>query len=90
MASGLPVVCSKLTGASEIITDGTDSLLVEDPRDAAALAERIKVLLDPQKRKEIGARARLTAQKYSYEENYRRTMQVYDDVLRMKKSGGGI
>ena len=90
MASGLPVVCSKLTGASEIITDGTDALLVDEPRDAAALAERIKVLLDPQKRKEIGARARLTAQKYSYEENYRRTMQVYDDVLRMKKSGGGI
>ena len=89
MASSLPVVCSKLVGASEIIADGTDALLIEDPRDAAALAARIKVLLDPQKRREIGARARITALKYSYEENYRRTMRVYEDVLTMKKSGGG-
>jgi len=89
MAAGLPVVCSRLAGASEIITDGMDSLFVENPRDAATLAARIKVLLDPRKRKEIGARARITALKYSYEENYRRTMRVYEDVLTMKKSGGG-
>jgi UDP-glucose:(heptosyl)LPS alpha-1,3-glucosyltransferase len=88
MASGLPVACSKLAGASEIITDGADSLLVEDPRDAAALASRIKILLNPEKRRKIGEEARLTARKHSYEENYRRTMQVYDEVLRMKKSGG--
>jgi len=87
MASGLPVVCSKSAGASEIITDGADSLLVEDPRHAAALAARIRLLLDPAQRREIGARARLTAQKYSYEENYRRTMQVYDEVLRLKTQG---
>lgn len=88
MASGLGVACSRLAGASEIISDGADGLLVDEPRDAGALARQIGVLLNPAKRKEMGEKARVTAGKYSYAENYRRTMQVYDEVVRMKSSGG--
>jgi UDP-glucose:(heptosyl)LPS alpha-1,3-glucosyltransferase len=87
MASSLPVICSKTVGASEVISDGVDSLLIEDPRDAAALSERINILLEPVKRREIGARALVTASKYPHAENYRQTMLVYDEVLRMKRIG---
>lgn len=88
MASSLPVVCSALAGASEIITDGEDSLVVQNPRDSAALAAKIKILLDPARRMALSARARATALKYSYEENYRRTMLIYDEVLEMKRAAG--
>ncbi len=84
MASSLPVVCSRLAGASEIITDGEDSLLVDDPRDVKALASKIEILLDEAKRNAMGKRARKTAERYSYEKNYERTMDVYEQVLRMK------
>ena len=87
MASSLPVVCSRLAGASEIITDGEDSLLVDDPRDAKALSAKIEILLNQSKRKEMGTHARNTAQRYSYERNYARTMDVYDRVVRAKNEG---
>lgn len=87
MASSLPVVCSALAGASEIIADGENSLVAGDPRDAKALALKIETLLDAAKRREMGARARDTAQRYSYEENYRRTMEVYEQALRIKNKG---
>lgn len=86
MASSLPVVCSKTVGASEIITDGIDSVIVDDPHDAVALARRIDWLLKPDRRREIGARALLTASTHSHEENYRQTMSVYEEVVRMKGS----
>jgi UDP-glucose:(heptosyl)LPS alpha-1,3-glucosyltransferase len=88
MASSLPVVCSRTVGASEIISNGIDSLVVDDPRDAAALAGCIDLLLEPEKRNEIGSSALLTASKHSHQENYRQTMSVYDEVVRMKDATG--
>ena len=40
MASGLPVVASRLSGIPELVTDGVDGLLVP-PGDAAALADAL-------------------------------------------------
>jgi glycosyltransferase involved in cell wall biosynthesis len=37
MASGLPVLCSRTTGASELVEDGVNGFLF-DPRDAAQIA----------------------------------------------------
>ena len=47
MASGVPVVATRISGIPELITDGVDGLLV-DEQDPAALAGAIeRVLLDP-------------------------------------------
>ncbi|MDA2922365.1 glycosyltransferase family 4 protein [Patescibacteria group bacterium AH-259-L07] len=45
MASGLPVIVSKTTGASEVLTDNLNALLV-DPKNPLAIAKAVKELVD--------------------------------------------
>jgi glycosyltransferase involved in cell wall biosynthesis len=45
MASGLPVVASRLSGIPELVTDGVDGLLVP-AGDASALADALERLAD--------------------------------------------
>lgn len=66
MASGLPVIVSTNTFASDIITDGVDGFIVPI-RDADAIAERLRFLYDhPDVRRSIGRRARRRAQQFSW------------------------
>ena len=63
MGAGLPVIASVIGATSEMITSGEDGLLVPQ-RDQRAILECIKLLsLDIQKRRNIGAAARSTAQR---------------------------
>jgi UDP-glucose:(heptosyl)LPS alpha-1,3-glucosyltransferase len=77
MASGLPVVTSNRNGAAEVLTPGTDGLVIPDPRDAAALAEALAALRDPVRRAAMGARARATALRYSWQGPLEKTLEVY-------------
>jgi len=45
MASGLPVVVSKSAGASEVLTDGENALLV-NPKNPGEIAKAIQSLID--------------------------------------------
>ncbi|HET7451637.1 MAG TPA: glycosyltransferase family 4 protein [Thermoanaerobaculia bacterium] len=47
LASGLPVVTTRRSGASEILTPGS-GFLIDDPRDARALAGALSRLADPE------------------------------------------
>lgn len=58
LASGLPVVTSRATGAPEILIGPLADLLVDDPRDAAAVATRLRAGLDPARRPALVAAAR--------------------------------
>ncbi|MGV8940229.1 MAG: glycosyltransferase [Lysobacter sp.] len=58
MASGCPVISTRVSGIPELIEHGRDGLLVE-PRNAAELAEAIEQMLaDPELRAHLSARAR--------------------------------
>lgn len=58
MASGLPVVASRISGIPELVEDQETGLLAP-PRDAAALAEALQTLArDPQLRIRMGAAGR--------------------------------
>jgi glycosyltransferase involved in cell wall biosynthesis len=55
MAAGLPVVATSASGVPELIEDGKTGWLVP-PRDAEALADRLRVLLgNPEQRLRMGA-----------------------------------
>jgi glycosyltransferase involved in cell wall biosynthesis len=62
LASGLPVVATKVGGVGEAVTHRRNGLLAE-PRDVAAIAANLKELIgDPDLRAELGAAARHTVE----------------------------
>ncbi len=78
MASGLPVITSKSAGASELIDDRVDGLLLDRPDDMGDIAKKIEHLVHNKKaRKKIGEMARKKAEKYSWE----RTAETMLSVL---------
>jgi glycosyltransferase involved in cell wall biosynthesis len=77
MASGVPVVSTRMSGIPELIEDGASGLLVE-PGDAAGLAEAIKrLLINPQLASRLAAAGRLTVQRdFDLAVNSRRVANV--------------
>lgn len=78
LAMGKPIVSTDADGLSDILTPGTDALVVPR-RDGPALAEAIAALAgDPARRESLGAAARLTGQRYGIDRFVRRMERLYD------------
>jgi phosphatidylinositol alpha-1,6-mannosyltransferase len=61
-ACGVPQLAGDSGGAGDAVVDGETGLLVRDPRDADQVAAALATLLDdPDRRRAMGARARLRA-----------------------------
>jgi glycosyltransferase involved in cell wall biosynthesis len=76
MASGLPVVITRVSGSGELVPTPDDGRVVP-PGDAEGLADAIEELLaDPELRAALGRRARLRAEAFSWEACYARTVAV--------------
>ena len=87
MALGKAVVATDVGGLPETVKDGITGILVP-PDDIDALAEAIYELLsNPQRRKTMGARARVEArQQYHPKEVAQRCIDVFEEVLEKNKS----
>jgi UDP-glucose:(heptosyl)LPS alpha-1,3-glucosyltransferase len=82
MSSGLPVITTKLTGASEIITDEYDGFLLNEvnPKE---IAEKMSILIEDENlRRQMGRNARETAENYTWDETAKRTLEVYEEILK--------
>ena len=67
MACGRPVIVSENTFGDDVITDGVDGFVVPI-RDAAAIAERVRLLADdPSLRADMGLAARRRAEDFAWE-----------------------
>jgi UDP-glucose:(heptosyl)LPS alpha-1,3-glucosyltransferase len=85
MACGLPVIISITMGASEIMHDGVDGLILRDPTDAEDLAAKIRLLwTDAALRSRLGAQATQTAQQYTWDRNGKEMRAILQGVLRSK------
>jgi glycosyltransferase involved in cell wall biosynthesis len=83
MACGLPVIASQAMGASEIVTDGENGLILADPRDAAALSAMIRRLFDnPDMRIQLGNHAADTARNFTWDANAAAVAQMFENVLK--------
>ncbi|TVM03253.1 MAG: hypothetical protein CV087_06120 [Candidatus Brocadia sp. WS118] len=80
MASGLPVIVSKASGASEIIVHGEDGFIVSHPIDAKEIAQYMQALLKKETRDHMGSVARQKAERYSFRANIEKTLQIYRKV----------
>lgn len=87
MALGKPVVASAAAGNLDLVTDGSDGLLIP-PSDPAAWAAALERLLgDAELCRRLGEAASRTAREtYALERTVERTAEVYQDVLRCTAS----
>jgi len=81
MACGLPVITSRQNGGSEIITNGCDGLVLENPTDVHGLADMIRNLVgDPVLCSLLGAAATQTARRYTWSRNAAQMREVFENA----------
>ena len=85
-ASGLPVITTRFNGASELMIDGNEGLLIDDPADNAALAVKMKKLLDPVLREKMGAAGRTMAERNTLAQQTTQFLQLYEEIVSAKQS----
>jgi phosphatidylinositol alpha-mannosyltransferase len=82
MASGTPVVASRIPGYDETVRDGIDGILVP-PADPDALASSlISVLTDESRRRTLAAAGLERAQEYAWPRVAGRTLEFYRELIR--------
>jgi glycosyltransferase involved in cell wall biosynthesis len=70
MACGLPAVTSAFAGVSELVHDGVDGFVLQNPTDAQALSRIIRTLhADSNLRNKVGQAAAGTAQEWTWDRN---------------------
>ncbi|MCD6478161.1 MAG: glycosyltransferase family 4 protein [Candidatus Aenigmarchaeota archaeon] len=82
MASGLPVVTSRIAGAGELIREGKDGFLLNNPKDPIEIAEKAKKAL--KKKRTFGENARERAKEFTWDKVSKRYLNVLEEVGKHK------
>lgn len=82
MASGLPVVATRIAGSEELVVDGETGMLVS-PEDVDSLREGLRALLiDADKRERMGQASRLRVEReYSWESVARQYSEYLEKIM---------
>lgn len=82
LASGLPVITTRLNGASELITPGVEGFVLENPADEAVLADSLlRLAADSWQRATMGRAGRRLAEEYGCDVAFTRVVAVYAEVV---------
>ncbi len=88
MASGLPIVASRIPGFAAVVKDGEHGLLVP-PRDSDALCEALKRMLsDAAMRESMGRAAALHARSWSWDEVSSEVLAFYEETAANRDGNG--
>ena len=80
MAAGLPVLISSRVGAKDLVEEGRNGFVIEDPADSGLVADRIETMLSGEIRRNMGAAARKTAEGNSWEAVAAKVISVYETI----------
>ncbi len=80
LASGLPVITTRQSGASEIIQDGMQGFVVGMPEETERIAHCIRKLMDGERRGRMAEEARRLAEAFSMEAHTERMLQLYTEL----------
>ncbi|MEO5722181.1 MAG: glycosyltransferase family 4 protein [Chthoniobacterales bacterium] len=83
-AAGLPVITTRCNGASELMTDGREGFLLDDPADYTSLAARMKELLDPARRASLGRSGRAMAERHTFAQQTTQFLELYAEIVAAK------
>jgi phosphatidylinositol alpha-mannosyltransferase len=81
MAVGKPIIASSVGGYARLITHGVEGLLVPPKDDKALASSLISLLKDEKLRLQMGAKGRLKAKEYAWEDIAQRVLDYYVSVL---------
>lgn len=82
MAAGLPVIVSRSAGASDLIDDKENGLILNDPTDAQEIASKILFLFEKRKeRKRIEKQAVSTSRKYTWDILAEKTLAYFHETI---------
>jgi UDP-glucose:(heptosyl)LPS alpha-1,3-glucosyltransferase len=86
MATGIPVITTPCAGASELLRNGYDGFLVDDPKDISQLSQTLdEVIKNPTLGLEIGKNARKKIEDYNWDKCASETMNVYNKIIQKNK-----
>ncbi len=81
LASGLPIIVSKASGAAEIITEGESGLLLENPQNPSEIAQKTRLTFDDRFRDKLAKNARILAENFTVDKNVEKTLEAYQEVV---------
>jgi UDP-glucose:(heptosyl)LPS alpha-1,3-glucosyltransferase len=76
MAHGLSVITSRYNGVAELIRQGDNGFVIQDPLDAAAIFACMQALTDPALRRHVGGQGAVTASAFTMQRNIQETLDV--------------
>jgi UDP-glucose:(heptosyl)LPS alpha-1,3-glucosyltransferase len=78
LAMGLPVISTVFNGATEIMTDGVHGYILQDPTDIDALADAMRKMMDPARRRAMREACLALRPKLSFEHHVDELLKIYD------------
>lgn len=81
MVAGLPCITTRWDGASEIIEDGVNGYVVDDPTNIAALADHVERLRDVSLRLRMGEAAKSVTQQVRMDRHANALMALYEETI---------
>ncbi len=79
MACGLPVIITRTVGAGDLVRDGVEGFVLDEPPTAAELGRKIGFLLNDPNRLDMGAAARKRALKHTWDRVAEQVASLYLD-----------
>ena len=80
MAAGLPVLISGHVGARDLVREGVNGFVIENPDDDDAVADKAGPMLNQDLLARMGLEARQTARENSWDKAVARVLEVYDEI----------
>jgi glycosyltransferase involved in cell wall biosynthesis len=85
-ACGTPVIAPKAAGFAEVMTDGREGFLLDDPMDVGELTAILKRFVEhPERWPELGADARRLALQWDWDSVWNRTSALYSEITERKR-----
>jgi len=84
MASGLPVITSRINGASEVLEEGKNGYIIENPIDPVEIAKKTQRGFKLDRRLVQNFNSELL-QQFSWEKHLRQLFDIYESITNKNK-----
>ena len=84
MAAGIPVMISSHVGAKDLVQEGKNGFVVDNPSDYDYITSRLEILLNENYRRSMSASALQTASQNTWDSVAAKYQIIYNDILAAK------